>query len=766
MTAAWLWARSRFRHRWRSLLVIAVVAGVGAGVALTAAAGSRRAATGLDRFRATTAAFDAIVSPPPDADLALLEQVAQLPGVRALGSFTYTAVAPTSTDPADDVGAFVALDDGFGSSVYRPRILEGRRPDLRRDDEVSVNRAMASLAGIRAGDRIRLRSGFTPGPYTTLGPVTVTGIHVGQFDVGANGGQPNMLLGAGFFRAHEDDLVLGGQPAVVIRLASGEAGVADLNRRLQPIYGGTAVVSSASQDDEAVRDTVNVQRIGLLLLAVAAGLATLVAAVQAIGRVFGTERSDITILRSLGLRRRQLALAGGAVSLAAGVAAAAFAVAVAVSASRLVPSGSAGRLEPPGLRLEPAVLAAGIVAIVLALTAAGALMVLRVATHAPRPSRAQPAVIAGPLPLRLGVQWAFSRATPGAATSAARAALVAVVVGMAGITAVVTFAASLDRLVDTPRLYGWDFDGGFKSDMARPELQEALAGLADDRRVRDLAWGSIVDVAVGGSVLEVYAFDQARGVLHPSLIDGRAPAGSDEIALGSEVLSRLGLRIGSRVAVGEGGSSFRVVGRAVYPELGNSHDLANAGSITDGGLARLDAEPVLSFALFRATPGGADALVSEYRSEGIDGGTPLFPSRVKNLREVGSLPWLMAGFLAMLALTAVGHALVLSVRARRQELAVLRAIGAVRGQVASAVWSQATITVLAGSVVGLPLGVAIGRQTWALIADGLGVVDSSVFAWLILGAVVVGVVGVVNVVATGPAMIAARLRPAVALRSE
>jgi hypothetical protein len=413
------------------------------------------------------------------------------------------------------------------------------------------------------------------------------------------------------------------------------------------------------------------------------------------------------------------------------------------------------------------VLAVGAVAIVVALTAAGALLALRVATHAPRAGRSQPAATAGPLPVRLGVHWAFSRGTRGAATGAARAALIAVVLGTVGITAVVTFAASLERLTDTPRLYGWDFDGGFKSELDRAGLQKALAGLADDRRVGDLAWGSIVDVPVGGTVLEVYALDHARGVLHPSIIDGRAPAGSDEIALGAETLTRLGLHVGSRVNVGEGSASFRVVGRAVYPELGNSHDLANAGSITVGGLDRLRADPVLSFALFRATPGtDVAALVREYRAEGIDGGTPLFPSRVQNLKEVGSLPWLMAGFLAVLAFTAVGHSLVLSVRARRQELAVLRALGAVRAQVASAVWSQATLTVVAGTLVGLPLGIAVGRQAWALIAEGLGVVDSPAVAWVVLAGMAVGVLVVVNLLATGPALVAARLRPAVALRSE
>jgi ABC-type lipoprotein release transport system permease subunit len=774
VTAGWLWARSRLRRRWRSLLVIAVVTGLGAGVALTAAGGSRRAATGWQRFRAATASANLFFSPPLDPetqqpDTAKLRDAARLPGVTASGAFIYTPVSPASVDPYNELGAFVALDPGFTTSVYRPRILSGRRPSLRAADEVTVNKPLADLAGIKVGERIPLRSGWAPGPFTNLGRVTVVGIHVGQFDVAGNAAAPNMLLSDAFRRAHEDALMLEGQPVVLVRLAAGDGGAAAFQRQLQSVYPGGAVVVPAAQEEAGAIDAVNVQRIGLGLLALAAGLATLVSAVQALGRVFGAERSDIAILRSLGMRRRDLAAAGAGIGATAGVLAAATATIIGVLASRLVPSGTAGRVEPPGLRVEPMVLVAGAALVVIALAGSGALMAVRVATRVPRAGRAQPAVAAGPLPVRLGVHWAFSRSTPGAASGSARAALVAVAIGMAGITALVTFAASLSHLVSTHELYGWDFDGGFKSEeLDRAQLQDALGGLVDDRRVEGLAWGSTVDIQVGGSGLEVFALDHARGIVHPSVIEGRAPVGSDEIALGTETLVRLGLHVGSRVMVGEGkGVPFRVVGRAVYPELGFNADLANAGSITVGGLDRLEAEPVGSFALVRLRPGASvGAVLKEHSAEGIDSGPPFVPPRVTNMQTVGALPWLMAGFLAVLALTAVGHALALSVRSRRQDLAVLRAIGAVRVQVAAAVWSQATLTVLAGSIVGLPIGVAVGRQSWALVADGLGVVDSPVLAWALLGGTVALGLAVANLVATGPAFVAARLRPAVALRSE
>jgi hypothetical protein len=737
---------------------------------MTAAAGSKRASTGWQRFRGDTAGPNAFFALPPDPepDLAKLARVHRIPGVTAVGTLVYTPVRPTTVERTDEVGAFVALDDGFAQTVYRPRILSGRRPDPTRANEVTVNQPLADLAGIEAGDRVPLEVGWaTEGPVKRLGDATVVGIHVGGFDVGGNGGQPNMLLPNAFYKAH-DGLLTGGQPAVLVRLAAGDAGAPDFERALKRIYGPGVIVVSAEQDQAAIVDAVNVQRIGLLLLAVAAGLATLVAAVQAMGRVFGSERADIATLRSLGMRRRDLATAGAAVGAIAAAVAAVLAVTGAALASKLVPSGAAGELEPPGARIEPAVLVIGVLLLLVVLTVAGSLLAVREVRPA-RSTRAQPRPAPGPLAVRLGVHWTFSRSSEGAATGSARAALTAVMVGVAGIAAVITFAASLSHLASTYRLSGWDFDGGFNTeDLDRESLAKALGGLADDERVTGLAWGSIVDVPVNGSALELFALDQARGFVHPTVIEGRAPVGSDEIALGTETLEHLHAHLGSQVRVGEGrGQTFRVVGRAVYPEIGNSLDLANAGSITVGGLARLDTEPVGALGLLRVRPGvDVQAVFDDHKSEGVFPGSPFLAPRVRNIQTVGALPWLMAGFLGVLALAAVGHALALSVRARRRDLAVLRALGAVRGQVASAVWSQATLTAVVGSLIGLPLGVAFGRQAWGLVADGLGVLDRPVIAWALLAAVAAGAVAVANLVATWPAVTAARLRPAVALRSE
>jgi hypothetical protein len=87
-------------------------------------------------------------------------------------------------------------------------------------------------------------------------------------------------------------------------------------------------------------------------------------------------------------------------------------------------------------------------------------------------------------------------------------------------------------------------------------------------------------------------------------------------------------------------------------------------------------------------------------------------------------------------------------------------------QVGGAVWAQATLTIGVGALVGVPVGVAIGRTAWGLVANGLGVLDQPVEAWSVLGVTGLGLLTVASLMAAGPAVIASRLRPAAVLRSE
>jgi ABC-type lipoprotein release transport system permease subunit len=122
--------------------------------------------------------------------------------------------------------------------------------------------------------------------------------------------------------------------------------------------------------------------------------------------------------------------------------------------------------------------------------------------------------------------------------------------------------------------------------------------------------------------------------------------------------------------------------------------------------------------------------------------------------------------LATLALLAVAHTLVTSVRRRRRELALLKTIGFGRRQVGATVAWQATTLATVGLVVGIPVGLLVGRAVWRLVADDLGVATDVTMPRLTLILTVVAALALDNVDAFYPARAAARTRPAVALRSE
>ena len=80
--------------------------------------------------------------------------------------------------------------------------------------------------------------------------------------------------------------------------------------------------------------------------------------------------------------------------------------------------------------------------------------------------------------------------------------------------------------------------------------------------------------------------------------------------------------------------------------------------------------------------------------------------------------------------------------------------------------SQASTLATVGLVVGIPAGLVVGKLVWRPVADGLGVSAIGVVPTLALVVATPAVLAVVNATAFLPARAAARIRPAVALRSE
>jgi ABC-type antimicrobial peptide transport system permease subunit len=107
-----------------------------------------------------------------------------------------------------------------------------------------------------------------------------------------------------------------------------------------------------------------------------------------------------------------------------------------------------------------------------------------------------------------------------------------------------------------------------------------------------------------------------------------------------------------------------------------------------------------------------------------------------------------------------------SVRQRRRQLAVLKALGLRRGQLRAIVVWQVSIILVMAAAIGVPAGVAAGRWAWATFGGAVGLVPVSVVPVLPVAIGFVALLAVGNLLAVAPALIAARTPPAAALRAE
>lgn len=143
---------------------------------------------------------------------------------------------------------------------------------------------------------------------------------------------------------------------------------------------------------------------------------------------------------------------------------------------------------------------------------------------------------------------------------------------------------------------------------------------------------------------------------------------------------------------------------------------------------------------------------------------PTAPTSLINFGEAVNFPLIFGAILALFGGATLAHLLVVSVSRRRHEIALLKVLGFVNGQVGSVVAWQATTLAVIGAAVGTPLGVVIGRVVWRAFANNLGAVPDPVVPIWLLVAFVVGVVVTANVIAVTPALVATRSRPVQLLR--
>jgi len=107
-----------------------------------------------------------------------------------------------------------------------------------------------------------------------------------------------------------------------------------------------------------------------------------------------------------------------------------------------------------------------------------------------------------------------------------------------------------------------------------------------------------------------------------------------------------------------------------------------------------------------------------------------------------------------------------SVRRRRRDIALLKALGFSRRQVVVTVAVQSTIAVGLGAIIGIPVGILVGRTLWTVFADSIYAVPRIVVPTTNLLIIAAMALVLANVIAVLPARLAARTSPAILLRAE
>ena len=576
------------------------------------------------------------------------------------------------------------------------------------------------------------------------------------------------------------------------------------SRPQRRVFGRSVSFTGLAVETEGARDAVDVLTMALWVFAGVAALAGVVAVGIVASREIGSMDRDQAVLASLGLTRGQRASAAAALVLPVAIGGAGLAVLGSALASPLLPFGVARKAEiETGFQLDGLILGLGFVAILAFVLLVAALAGLRVAQSAgvgrsrrevARPSAAARAAASARLSpsMTTGLRMALE---PGRGSTAIpiRSAFTGAVLGTVGVVAVLTFSSSLNHLAASPRLYGWSFDtlvyprSGNQSE-GTGVCNEANREVTRDPQLGALAAVCTLDVEIDGRPTQGWGFRSLRGTIDPAVVAGRVPRGDSEVALGAATLDAVGKQVRDFVRVREhaGEKRYRIVGQVAFPSPAgdDARVLADGAAFTGTGVSRFvssDADVntnlVARFAAgvnaadlprVRSDPRGFGAAQSAnaYKLASGLGSPPSVPIEVERLRQVDQLPIILGALLALLAVAAVTHAIVLAMRRRRRELAVLRTLGLERSQIRTAVAGMASIHAVLGVLVGIPLGIAVSRLVWRAIADSLGVEPVFSVSVLALLAVAVAALLIANVIGWLAACSAIRMRPASVLRTE
>ncbi|WP_171064022.1 ABC transporter permease [Actinomadura soli] len=378
---------------------------------------------------------------------------------------------------------------------------------------------------------------------------------------------------------------------------------------------------------------------------------------------------------------------------------------------------------------------------------------------------------------------------------------VAVVAGVAFVAGTLIFSATLDRSFDrafddlgrgTDVVVRTDraFEAGLGERAAeRPVPRSVLAavqGVDGVEKAHGVVTGfaAVVDrrgTIAGAEPQQGVAWDGDPDLSLPRLTSGTPPAAPDEVAVDVTTAAGAGYRVGDRVTVAltSGTRAFRLTGLF---EVGDS---ALSGQLSMTAFAPETAQRLLSDhpgtyarivvhgddgvpqerlrdAVAAALPPGVEAITGR---EAVDEQAASFTEILKILRTFLLVFAVIAVFVGSFI---IFNTFAMLVSGRVRELALLRAVGASRGQVTRSVLGEAAGVGLAGSTLGLAAGAAVAAGLARLMTVVTGGEELPFGTLTVPASAVIASYGVGTAVTLAaafvPARRAARIPPVAALR--
>jgi hypothetical protein len=603
-----------------------------------------------------------------------------------------------------------------------------------------------------------------------------------------------------------------------VQLDHGDRNISKVEQELINIIpaGSTYEFHVTSHIVSAVELAVKPESVTLGAFGMIAALICLVLAAQALSRQLRRGDEDRRVIRALGASRFDVMGEGLIGLLGSVVLGSLVAFILAVALSPLAPLGPVRRVYPDGgFAIDWIVLGPGLVVLIFVLGLTAVVLALRGAPHrvarqnearAHRSSLAQGTKMVGmPIAATIGVHFALEPGR-GRAESPVRSVLTGSVLAVALVVATTTFASSLSSLISHPALYGWNWN--YMLNPSNDIPPKAVSLLDHDPDVAAWSRAELANAQIDGQTVPMLIVN-SRPKVSPPILTGHGLDAGNQVVLGATTMALLHKRVGDTVTVTYGTpadapvyvppTTLVIVGTATFPAVGYTSFVSDHTSMGTGALlptailpaaftkairspdpnfngpemafvrlkpnvsaaaGRTNLQRIANFAdkVFAADPNGSGNVVSVL---GVQR-----PAQIVNYRSIGSTPVILALGLAAGSIIALGLTLVASVRRRRRDLALLKALGFTQRQLAGSVAWQAAIIALFGVIVGIPLGILSGRELWTLFATSINAVPYVTVPVTTVILTGVGAIIFAVLVSGIPGRSAARTSTALALRSE